>query len=525
MGHTISQFFQAHKSLLLLLLISTSLRIFIASTIELGNDEVYYWTYVKYPDISHFDHPPMLGYLAQLFTINLSWDSELALRLSALFCGFIATILIYLIGLELGTKRTAIYAALLFTASIYSSLISSVFLMPDNPLIVFWLWAIYLMIKIFRSETDLQRRGYTLTLGVAIGFAIYSKYQAIFLAVGFLLTLIFHRGRLFRSISFYWAVLLALLIASPIYFWNAEHDFISFGFHGDRVGLFEKGIRIDYFFSELFGEIFYNNPINVILIVIALIALKKGKLQLEQPYKALLLNLSWPLIAAVLFVAFFRRTLPHWTGPAYLSLMLVAALYLSQLNLKRARRWLAGSLGLLILILTLGLIEINYGLIKHRYSERHENDQKVGKYDVTLDLYGWDEFRVVFEDWEGEHPQFKNRSILTQDLYQSAHIDYYLARPLEKKLIAFGELEDVHKYAWINAERGYLKEGEDALYITHSRAYKSEDLIKPHFQNMEMIAQLPVERGGVLAEYFFIFRADGYLGTYNFPSTHTSSNR
>lgn len=524
MGNSLSQILRTHRSLLFLLLISTALRVFIASSIELGNDEAYYWTYVKYPDISHFDHPPMLGYLAQLFTANLHWDSELALRLAAIFSGFVGTILIYLIGLEIGKKRTAIYAALLFTASLYSSLISSVFLMPDNPLLIFWLWAIYLMIKIFNSDSDLKRRGYTLSLGVAIGFAIYSKYHAVFLGLGFLLTVIFQKPRLLRSISLYWAALIALLIASPIYFWNAAHDFISFGFHGERVGLFQKGIRIDYFFSELFGEIFYNNPVNVILIIIALVFLIKGKLKIEQPYKSLLLNLSWPLIAAVLFMALFRRTLPHWTGPAYFSLMLIAAIYLGQLEKKKARRWIYSALGFFLLILSLGLLEINYGLIKHRYSERHENDQKVGKYDVTLDLYGWNEFRKAFKLWENEHPQYANRTLLSQDLYQSAHIDYYLARHTDQKLIVFGELKDVHKYAWINAERGYLKAGEDALYITNSRAYRSEDLLKPHFENFELVAQLPIKRGGKLAEYFFVFKANNYLGSYKFPGTSNSPN-
>jgi hypothetical protein len=35
----------------------------IAGTIEFGNGEVYYWLYALHPDISHFDHPPMIGFL------------------------------------------------------------------------------------------------------------------------------------------------------------------------------------------------------------------------------------------------------------------------------------------------------------------------------------------------------------------------------------------------------------------------------------------------------------------------------
>ena len=52
----------------LLLLISTVIRMVVGDSIQLGNDEVYYWTYAKYPDWSHFDHPPMVGFFEQLFT-------------------------------------------------------------------------------------------------------------------------------------------------------------------------------------------------------------------------------------------------------------------------------------------------------------------------------------------------------------------------------------------------------------------------------------------------------------------------
>ena len=64
-----------------LLLISTAIRMVVGDSIQLGNDEVYYWTYAKFPDWSHFDHPPMVGLFEQLFTLNLFFESELALRL------------------------------------------------------------------------------------------------------------------------------------------------------------------------------------------------------------------------------------------------------------------------------------------------------------------------------------------------------------------------------------------------------------------------------------------------------------
>ncbi|NJN26287.1 MAG: hypothetical protein HC819_10070 [Cyclobacteriaceae bacterium] len=45
------------RALWLLIVLTTFIRIFIASTLQLSVDEVYYWTYALYPDWSHFDHP------------------------------------------------------------------------------------------------------------------------------------------------------------------------------------------------------------------------------------------------------------------------------------------------------------------------------------------------------------------------------------------------------------------------------------------------------------------------------------
>jgi uncharacterized sodium:solute symporter family permease YidK len=51
------------------------IKIIIAPFFELGNDEVYYWTYALQPDWNHFDHPPMVGLLIRLTSLNLYWVS------------------------------------------------------------------------------------------------------------------------------------------------------------------------------------------------------------------------------------------------------------------------------------------------------------------------------------------------------------------------------------------------------------------------------------------------------------------
>lgn len=111
-------FTKIEKHLFLLILISAIVRGFIAGFIEFGNDEVYYWTYALYPDWSHFDHPPMLGWVIQLFTLNLFFDSEFFIRLASVVFGSINTWLIFLIAKKIYNERAGFLASLLYTSSI-----------------------------------------------------------------------------------------------------------------------------------------------------------------------------------------------------------------------------------------------------------------------------------------------------------------------------------------------------------------------------------------------------------------------
>ena len=100
------------QKLVLLIIISTIIRLVVGSQIQLGNDEVYYWTYARYPDWSHFDHPPMVGFFEQIFSLNLFFDSELALRLGFIVSGSLSTWLLFLIGKEVKDERTGLLAAI-----------------------------------------------------------------------------------------------------------------------------------------------------------------------------------------------------------------------------------------------------------------------------------------------------------------------------------------------------------------------------------------------------------------------------
>ena len=66
---------------------------------------------------------------------------------------------------------------------------------------------------------------------------------------------------------------------------------------------------------------------------------------------------------------------------------------------------------------------------------------------------------------------------------------------------------DIHKYAWINEERGGFIEGTDAYYITDSREFNLPDsIIYRNFESVTPSDTIDVIRGGEIAKRIFIFR-------------------
>ena len=190
-------------------------RLFIGAILELGNDEVYYLTYAYLPDLSHFDHPPMVGWIIQLFTLNFSLNSELFIRLGPILLSAGSSWVIYRIGCLLRDELTGFIAVVMFTASIYASVIAGVFILPDAPQLFFWLAGLYFLLKVLPDPSQISNRKGLYWAGLFIGLAMLSKYTSIFLWVGAGSYIIFYKKQwLFKKncISVLWSLLLFLFL-------------------------------------------------------------------------------------------------------------------------------------------------------------------------------------------------------------------------------------------------------------------------------------------------------------------------
>ncbi len=470
----------------ILLVISALVRALIAGAIELGNDEVYYWTYARFPDMSHFDHPPMVGLVIQLFTLNLRFDSEIFLRLGSVVLGTASTWLIFLIGKKIKNPAAGLYAAFLFTASFYGFILVGTFILPDTPQVFFWLLSMYLLLCSLPDES-LSKHSRTLLFfaGLTMGLALLSKYHSVFLLFGAGMFILFSNRKWLLAKESYFALLMAVLLFMPVIFWNSNNNYISFTFHENRVGITQSGIQPQYFLTEIVGQFFYNNPVNIILIILAFIALLRGREIMEKPYLRLILWVSLPLWLVFVSFSLFRSTLPHWTGPAYSGFILIAASWLATPSPKTKRLRLlpwpvATALVFILAIITLAVTQIRYGWVPLK---------KWKVEDVSADLWGWKQLGEKFAPiaaWDEEHFLIdKGSPIFTFRWFPAANFDYYVARPSGRKVYALGSLERIHKYQWINRLRGGMKKDDDAYFIALSDDY--EDPVKLYGNLFELV--------------------------------------
>ena len=497
-----------NKILILLLVVSALVRGILAAWLELGNDEVYYWTYALYPDWSHFDHPSMVGWVIQLFSLNLLLDSEFFIRLASVVFMTADTYIIYRIGKEIKDARTGLYAALLFTASIYAFVITGIFIMPDTPLMLFWLLAVWMAVIYFkRLPTQKHSDSYIILFGAFAGLAMLSKYSGVFLWVGMMLYILIFDRKPLKTWAFYCALLISLNLVFPFVKWNLQNDFISFRFHGERVG--GTAINLSTFGTELAGEFFYNTPVNFVLAIIAIIAAFKKKLNIEKPAQRLILCIALPLILVFLFFSLTRPTLPHWNAPAYVLLILLSAVYLrdKQSDIEKLPTFIITALAVLLITLVVGVAEIKTGFIP---LDKHSEPEMLGRDDFTLDMYGWrqlgEKFANFREEKMAEGVMQPEDGIVANQWFPLANLDYYVARPLGMRVMGLGWPEFLHKYLWINEERGGFHLGENYWFLTDSRYLKDpKETYQWYFKEIDLVGTIEIERCGKPAKNFFVY--------------------
>jgi hypothetical protein len=328
----------------------TLLRLLMAATVPLMPQEAYYWQWSRDLDWSYFDHPPMVAYGIALTTAMFG-QTAFAIKLAAVLWALGWNLLWARLVLDMfGSRRLAFWSLLALNLTVVYQA-HGAGPTPDTPLIFGWIGVIW---AVWRASASGQGRWWLLA-GVFAGLAMLSKYSAVLLLPVVLLYLLLspQQRHWLRSPWPYLAVAIAALMFTPVVWWNAQHDWVSFAFQSSRrVGQMAQ-FKPRNFLVLVGTQMLMVTPY---LLVLAMVAMLRGLRdgfagRLDDRMRLLLINGALPVIFFSL-VSFRSVVKLNWLAPAYWSLIVLAMHHLlRRANGMRPVVWgLASSAALVLLM-------------------------------------------------------------------------------------------------------------------------------------------------------------------------------
>lgn len=410
----------------LLFIVAFALRLVLMGSVPLIPEEAYYWMYAEHPNLSYYDHPPMVAWVIGLGTA-LFGDTEFGVRIvgNLLMCA--ASALLYVYGrMWYGRRAGLIAAAALLVLPVYFG--TGFIATMDAPLVFFWIACLLGVSMALRKNRPV---GWYLA-GAALGAAMLSKYTGVFLGLGGVLAVVGCRPyrRHLLTVHPYLAALLALAIFSPVIVWNAQHDWASFRFQFiDRFA--GKSLGVEYPLQFIGMQFAVATPVLLIGMVWLLSRLVRSRRRLMTPRWWIALCFSAPLLAVMAYKSLRYDIHINWTVPAYLSLMpAVAHFVLFSARHARMKRGRTGGLPGVQWTAAICLI-INIGLAAFLLV----GQPRLG----TLPVFGpWRDLASIVEEYEDRMESLSDEEplIIASGKYRLASVLAFYRTPLEESVAA-----------------------------------------------------------------------------------------
>ena len=298
----------------------TILRLFLSGTIELLPEEAYYWTYSQHPALGYFDHPPMVAWIIWLGT-KIFGNTELGVRIGTIVLWLGTAGLLFLTGRIWFGEIAALISVVIFSlAPVFVGI--GLIVTPDAPLLFFWMLTLYAI-----SRALVTGRGiFWLLAGVGLGGALLSKYTAILLTISLLVFLLFSAKYRFwlRRPPLWMALVVALVVFSPVIIWNAQNQWASFLFQSTRTAGQQTNLPWDLGLFWVYQIAVLTPLLFILFIKAAGVGVQRGWMRREDAWN-FAVSFAVPLFLVFVLASFKTGVHINWTAPAYLSWTFLAA--------------------------------------------------------------------------------------------------------------------------------------------------------------------------------------------------------
>lgn len=228
--------------------LSLVVKLVFAALIPLSADEAYYWVWSQKPQLSYFDHPPLVSWL---FYLGHFLEPLMnAVRWPAVLLGHgIIGLWFLLLKNHITTDkfRTWIYLVLFSPLLGFGSLIVT----PDLPVLFFWSLSLVFAVQALEQK---KLSSYFL-LGVSLGLGFCSKYHIVLFVPCLLAYLsIEEKWHAVNWKGVFLTLVSGFIFCSPVILWNIQNNFASFEFqlkHGLERGSYEPEWTITYVLGQI----------------------------------------------------------------------------------------------------------------------------------------------------------------------------------------------------------------------------------------------------------------------------------
>jgi hypothetical protein len=301
--------------LIMVVLVTTMIRLVVAANLHLTEDEAYYRLWSMAPALGYYDHPPMIAWWVWLGR-QLAGDTSLGVRLAPILASAGSSLLVFdtarLIGAADDDARRAgvWYNAMLLVAA------GGFLAVPDAPAAFFWILTLWCALRAVRHDAA----GWWIAAGLAAGLAALSKYSALFLAPGVLLWLVWRSPtrRLLLTPGPWSAAAIAGVVFALNIEWNATHHWLTFAKQFGRIA--PRRFAPAHLATFLGAQIVLINP---------LIAMFLARAWASRPMRRILTPLiatSVPFVAYLVIHSLHDSVQAHWPAPIYPALAICAAI-------------------------------------------------------------------------------------------------------------------------------------------------------------------------------------------------------
>jgi 4-amino-4-deoxy-L-arabinose transferase-like glycosyltransferase len=310
-----------------LLLAITAVRLIIAVVVplDLAGDESYYWEWGRHLSSGYYSKPPLIAWL-MAFLSSIGGDTEIGIRLLAIFFGTMTLIFLTLLARDMFGETAAFRTGvLLSTAPI--ALPVNLLLTIDSPLACCWSGALLSAWKISEAKHE-SSTGWHWVLALTLSAGVLAKQiMLIFplLWVTWLAVSPAYRPVLFRPAT--WLVLMAPAIALvPPMLWNMNEGWVTFEhtashFDGKLWTLQRAAVWLSSFVAS---QLILWGPVTVTVGTLMTIRLFAGSRSLSGSKEGFLAAFAIPL-AFTLGLALRQPVLPNWPAMFWLSTVVLAA--------------------------------------------------------------------------------------------------------------------------------------------------------------------------------------------------------